>query len=66
LRFSLNLKQGRRRGYPEPDEIPELLRGYGMDELAARAGVNLSEVKIDFSVGGMRVTARPIMPDYSR
>jgi hypothetical protein len=42
-------------GYPEPDEIPELLRGYGMDELAARAGVNLSEVNIDFSVGGMRV-----------
>ena len=42
-------------GYPEPDEIPELLRGYGMDQLAARAGVNLSEVKIDFSVGGMRV-----------
>lgn len=42
-------------GYPDTDEIPELLRGYGMDELAARAGVNLSEVKIDFGVGGMRV-----------
>jgi hypothetical protein len=42
-------------GYPTPDEIPELLRSHGLDELAARAGVNLNDVKIDFARGGMRV-----------
>lgn len=42
-------------GYPAPDEIPELIRSYGLDELAHRAGVDLDKVKFDFSLGGMRV-----------
>jgi hypothetical protein len=41
--------------YPAPDEVPELLKAYGIDRLATEAGVDLSTVKIDFSLGGMRV-----------
>lgn len=41
--------------YPEPDEIPTLLSAYGLDALAAQAGVDLSEANFDFSMGGMRV-----------
>jgi len=41
--------------YPAPEEIPELLKSYGIDRLAAEAGVDLATVKIDFSLGGMRI-----------
>ncbi len=41
--------------YPAPDEIPELMAAYGLDRLASEAGVNLASVKIDFSLGGMRI-----------
>jgi hypothetical protein len=41
--------------YPSPDELPELIKVYGLDRLAAEAGVDLSTIKIDFSKGGMRV-----------
>lgn len=41
--------------YPSPDEIPSLISAYGLDELAAQAGVDLSDVKLDFNKGGMRV-----------
>lgn len=41
--------------YPASDEIPELMAAYGLDRLAAEAGVNLASVKIDFSLGGMRI-----------
>lgn len=41
--------------YPAADEIPELFSAYGLDRLAAQAGVDLSTVKLDFAQGGMRV-----------
>lgn len=41
--------------YPAPEEIPELMKSYGLDRLAAEAGVDLASVKVDFSQGGMRV-----------
>lgn len=41
--------------YPEADEVPSLINAYGLDALAAQAGVDLSDVKFDFAAGGMRV-----------
>lgn len=41
--------------YPKADEIPEVLRTFGIADLAVRAGVDLSGHKFDFSIGGMRV-----------
>lgn len=41
--------------HPETDEIPALLSAYGLDVLAAQAGMDLSDVKLDFTKGGMRV-----------
>ena len=41
--------------YPAQDEIPELMQAYGIDRLAAEAGVDLANVEIDFSLGGMRI-----------
>lgn len=42
-------------GYPSPDEVPTLLRRYGVVELAAEAGVDIADIKLDFGHGGVRV-----------
>lgn len=41
--------------YPAPDEVPRLLEAYGLNQLAARAGVTIDPATVDFSLGGMRV-----------
>ena len=41
--------------YPDPDEVASLLEEYGLVELATQAGVNLNDIKFDFTKGGMRV-----------
>lgn len=41
--------------YPALDEIPELLKAYRLDRLAAEAGVDLATIKFDFHHGGMRI-----------